>query len=422
MQKTHDDSFEDDVPENESIPSPQKEVDVEDEEVDVENEAGEEVGDDSHYAVGDYHITSSPADLIVDSICHQIEIGVIRIPRFQRAFVWDKKRASRFIESLALGLPVPQLFVLQTKLNQWEIIDGQQRLMSIFLFRKGVFPKKKCVVELHAKITDKSAGGAINTPGAFDDEENFGPFRLDLPKGDLDGLDFQSLEEKNKLSLKAVRIVVVKPDKANDRKAAYEIFSRLNTGGIKLSPQQVRLCVHESEFLAAVEDMNRNDNWRALLGGKMLSPTNKDSELILRSFALLDKGEKIVAGTAAMGAMPRFLDSFAGEMCDIGGAKIALASKLFRGFVKQCKGENERIFLGKESKKFSLPLFEAAFCASLKGRFSGNASALLGQVDFPGIYALREDDEFEQATRSHTTHPDRVKTRLDRAYALIKAI
>ena len=412
MQKTHDDFFEDDVPENESSHSPQKEVDV-------ENEAGEEIGDESHYAIGDYHITSSPVDMIVDSMCRQIEFGVIRIPRFQRAFVWDKGRASRFIESLALGLPVPQMFVFETKPNQWEIIDGQQRLMSIFLFWKGVFPKKKGVVELHTKITGKSAGGVINTPGAFDGE-NFGKFRLVLPGNNLNDLDFPSLDKKKQVSLKTVRMVVVKPEQPNDRKVAYEIFSRLNTGGIKLSPQQVRLCVHESKFLAAVEDMNQDDNWRALLGGKMLSPTKKDSEMILRSFALLDKGEIFVAG-AAMGAMPRLLDSFANEMRNIGDDKIALAGDLFHSFVKQCRDESEEIFLGK-SGKFSLPLFEAAFCASLKGRFSGNDSALLGQVDFPGIDKLRKDGDFEEATRSHTTHPDRVKTRLKSAYESIKAI
>ena len=410
MQKIHDDSFEDDVPENESSHSFQKDVDV-------EHEADEEVGDEFHYAIGDYRISSSPVDMIVDSICRQIERGVIRVPRFQRAFVWDKGRASRFIESLALGLPVPQVFVFETKPNQWEIIDGQQRLMSIFLFWKGVFPKKKGVVELHTKIT-KSAGGVIDTPGAFDGE-NFGKFRLVLP-GNLDGLDFHSLDEKMQLSLKTVRMVVIKPDQPNDRKAAHEIFSRLNTGGIKLSPQQVRLCVHESKFLVAVEDMNQDDNWRALLGGKMLSPTKKDSELILRSFALLAKGESFVAG-AKMGAMPKLLDSFANEMRDIGDDKIALASGLFRGFVKQCKDKDKRIFLG-DSGKFSLPLFEAAFCASLKGRFSGNASASLGQVDFSGIDALRKDSAFEEMTRSRTTHRDRVKTRLERAYALIKAI
>ena len=412
MQKIHDDSFEDDVPENESIHSPQKEVDV-------ENEAGEEIGKESNYPISDYRIAYSPVDPIVESICLQIERKVIRIPRFQRAFVWDRGRASRFIESLALGLPVPQIFVFETGPNRWEIVDGQQRLLSIYFFWKGMFPKKKGVVKLHTNIT-QSAGGAIGAPGTLGGEY-FGKFRLLLPEGDLNGLDFSSLDEKKQISLKTVRMVVIKPNQPKDRNVVYEIFSRLNTGGIKLSPQQVRLCVYESKFLVAVEDMNQDDNWRALLGDKMLSPTKKDSELILRFFALLAKGESFVAGDAAMGAMPRLLDSFANEMRDINDAKIALAGNLFRGFVKQCRDENEKIFLSKKGK-FSLPLFEAAFCASLKGRFSENASASLGQVDFSGIDELREDSAFKDMTRSHTTHSGRVKTRLDLAYQKIEAI
>ena len=411
MQKIHDDFFEDDVPESESIHSPQKEMDV-------ENEAGEEIGKESHYPISDYRITFSPVDMVVDSICIQIKREIIRIPPFQRVFVWDKGRASRFIESLALGLPVPQVFVFETKPNRWDIIDGQQRLLSIFYFWKGMFPKKKDVVGLHTKT--QNAEGVICAPGASDGDD-FVKFRLVLPGNNLNDLDFPSLDEKKQISLKTVRMVVIRPHQPGDHRAANEIFSRLNTGGIKLSPQQVRLCVYESEFLSAVEDMNHDKNWRALLGGKMLSPTKKDSELILRSFALLVKGENIVAGKSPMGSMPNFLDSFASEMRNISDAKIDLAGELFRGFVKQCRDENEEIFLS-ESGKFSLPLFEAAFCASLKGRFSGNASASLGRVDFSGIDALRKDNAFEKTTRSHTTHPDRVKTRLECAYRRIKAI
>ena len=411
MQKIHDDFFEDDVPENESIHSPQKEMDV-------ENEAGEEIGKESHYPISDYRITFSPVDMVVDSICIQIKREIIRIPPFQRVFVWDKGRASRFIESLALGLPVPQVFVFETKPNRWDIIDGQQRLLSIFYFWKGMFPKKKDVVGLHTKT--QNAEGVICAPGDFDGGD-FVKFRLVLPGNNLNGLDFPSLDEKKQISLKTVRMVVIRPHQPEDHRAASEIFSRLNTGGIKLSPQQVRLCVYESDFLSAVEDMNNDENWRALLGYKMSSPTKKDSEMILRSFAFLARGENIVAGKSKMGSMPNLLDSFANEMRGIGDAKIALAGKMFRGFVKQCKDKDERIFLG-GSKKFSLPLFEAAFCASLKGRFSRNDSASLGQVDFSGIDKLRKDDAFEKMTQSRTTHPDRVKIRLKRAYELIEAI
>lgn len=61
-----------------------------------------------------------------------IDRGAVRIPGFQRHFVWDLPRASRLIESLILGLPVPQLFLYEESRNRFLVIDGQQRLMSIY--------------------------------------------------------------------------------------------------------------------------------------------------------------------------------------------------------------------------------------------------------------------------------------------------
>ena len=63
------------------------------------------------------------------------------IPGFQRGYVWDKKKASRFIESLLLGLPVPQVFLFEKSRNDLWVIDGQQRLMSIYFFSEGRFPR-----------------------------------------------------------------------------------------------------------------------------------------------------------------------------------------------------------------------------------------------------------------------------------------
>ena len=64
------------------------------------------------------------------------------MPAFQRNYVWDRKRASRFIESLILGLPVPQIFLYQMDRNKYSVIDGQQRLLTIYFFVKQRFSKE----------------------------------------------------------------------------------------------------------------------------------------------------------------------------------------------------------------------------------------------------------------------------------------
>lgn len=75
-----------------------------------------------------YSITSYGVDYTVDRIVNRLGKNHIIIPEFQRQYVWDIKQASRFIESLILGLPVPGVFLSQEKdTNRMLVIDGQQR-------------------------------------------------------------------------------------------------------------------------------------------------------------------------------------------------------------------------------------------------------------------------------------------------------
>src|SRR5258708_438325 len=72
----------------------------------------------------EYDITSSPNDFNIRTIVDFIEAGPFQIPGFQRNYVWDRKRASKLIESLLIGLPVPQIFLYEEDRNQFLVIDG----------------------------------------------------------------------------------------------------------------------------------------------------------------------------------------------------------------------------------------------------------------------------------------------------------
>ena len=78
-----------------------------------------------------YDITSYGADFPVDGLMARLERGDIYIPQFQREFVWSKREASRFIESLLLGLPVPGIFLSRDSEGRLLVVDGQQRLSSL---------------------------------------------------------------------------------------------------------------------------------------------------------------------------------------------------------------------------------------------------------------------------------------------------
>ncbi|MGH9482645.1 MAG: DUF262 domain-containing protein, partial [Terriglobales bacterium] len=125
-----------------------------------------------------YEITSAPNDFNVATLYNFITSGVVKIPGFQRHYVWDLKRASKLIESLLLGLPIPQIFLYEAGRNSFLVIDGQQRLMSLYYFCEGRFPREEKRAELR-RVFDQE--GKI--PDSILQEDGyFQPFRLKLPR------------------------------------------------------------------------------------------------------------------------------------------------------------------------------------------------------------------------------------------------
>ena len=94
-------------------------------------DAAEKENDSIYFSVASYG-----ADYSVDVIISRLKKQQIKVPEFQRKYVWDIKKASRFIESLILGLPVPGIFLSRDdkSANQMLIVDGQQRLLSLQRF------------------------------------------------------------------------------------------------------------------------------------------------------------------------------------------------------------------------------------------------------------------------------------------------
>ena len=177
------------------------------------------------------------------------------VPEFQRQYVWSQTDASKFVESLLLGLPVPGIFLYkETDTSKHLVIDGQQRLKSLQKYLSGVFREKK--------------------------------FRLVGLKSKWNGLTYTELSEddRNRLDQAVVHATIFKQDTPTDNMdSVYEVFERINTGGMKLSPQEIRSCVAHGTFNALLFELNQDETWRELFG--KVSIRLKDIELILRFFA-----------------------------------------------------------------------------------------------------------------------------------------
>jgi len=97
--------------------------------------------EEQELVIDEYEIVASPNDFNISTIYNFIISGTVKIPGFQRNYVWDIKRASKLIESILMGLPIPQIFLYEQARNQFLVIDGQQRLMSIYYFIERRFPR-----------------------------------------------------------------------------------------------------------------------------------------------------------------------------------------------------------------------------------------------------------------------------------------
>src|SRR5260370_40069421 len=92
------------------------------------------VGDDDDFQIDEYDLTATPNDFNILTIFNFIQSGAVKIPGFQRNYVWDQCRASKLVDALITGLPVPQGFLYEKSRNKSLVIDGQQIVMYIYYF------------------------------------------------------------------------------------------------------------------------------------------------------------------------------------------------------------------------------------------------------------------------------------------------
>ena len=370
----------------------------------------------------DYDISVSPNDFNVSTLCNFLDKRVIVIPDFQRDFVWDKRKASRFIESVTVGLPVPELFLYQVERNKWWVVDGQQRLMSIYYFRRGRFPQPGATVNISRLLR----GGNEFSDEVWADNKSFSNFALDLSlrvpggnePGKLHGMSYKDIQDS--IEIKPLRAIVIRQHKPDGDNAAFEIFDRLNTGGAKLSAHQIRVCVYQSPFLRMVDDLNFIDGWRALYG-KHPEKNQRDAQTILRAFAMLSEEEKKEKKEKYESSMLRFLNNFCRKMQDLpeSDEHIAFLRELFKGFLRTCEG-SENMFR-REKGNFLFSLFDTVFVAALGNCFIERRMPQ-GKINAENVSQLAQNSDFAATIQRNTTSVANVQRRLALARKIISPL
>ncbi|EMI49792.1 hypothetical protein C405_09530 [Stenotrophomonas maltophilia AU12-09] len=211
-------------------------------------------------------VSTDSYDLSVGQLLSMFEAGEIEVPpEYQRQFVWDEVRESQLIESVLLGIPIPSLFMATNADSTWEIVDGVQRLGTIAHFSGRPDLLRKVIKNEPLKITGLDKLSALN-----------GQAIEDLPK------PLQLM-----FNTRPMRVTVLN-DKS-DQGVRFDLFERLNTGGISLTNQEIRNCVFRGPFN---EDLKRLSSHASFLSSvKIKSGDQRNGtleEFVLRFFAFFD--------------------------------------------------------------------------------------------------------------------------------------
>ena len=230
--------------------------------LELETESEVEVNEDDKRKLYVDKLDKSTSDLFRMIIEGELNLQ----PDYQRRFVWDKKTMSKFIESLLLSIPIPTIFLAENCDDTFEVIDGQQRLTTIFAFIKS---------KLGANEIEKL------------------PCNLqELEVLELNGLE--TLKQFNKKTYcnmhdmqrkfnnVSLPVVIIKKDSTEDIK--YDIFSRINSGSIKLNNQELLNVMYRGELIDSLNIASQKDIVDQLFGNRpVLKKRFGYQEILLRA-------------------------------------------------------------------------------------------------------------------------------------------
>jgi hypothetical protein len=205
-------------------------------------------------------------DVTIKQLLDMFEAGHVFVPpEYQRQFLWDEVRQSQLVESAFLGIPIPSLFMATNEDATWEVVDGVQRLGTLAHF--------------------------VGNPTLLEKVQRAAPLQISglekLPH--MNGMKFDDIPGPMQLMFTTRPIRVTVLNDKSDLSVRFDLFERLNTGGISLTDQEIRNCVYRGAFNDDLRECSRNENF---LSSIRLKPSDEKNgtkeELVLRFFAFLD--------------------------------------------------------------------------------------------------------------------------------------
>jgi hypothetical protein len=346
------------------------------------------------------------ADFDVSGLVRRLNDGDIVIPRFepdeasglsvegfQRQRVWTAARMEQLIESLLLGWPIPSIFLVLEPDQRYLVLDGQQRLITLQAFYSGFFPNGR-------------------------------EFKLKDVAEHLQNATYSTLnkESSRRLNNTFIQAIVIEPLGDDGRDSVYRLFGRLNSGGVILTAQEIRVALYRGPLINWIRDLNHNAAWRSLFGA--VHKQLKDHELILRVLAMRqvvaqidddwDDEKKLRA--VYKPPMSQFLNNFLQEHRNMDGVDQTDLGEAFSdacGLVLRVLGPDGLKFLGRLNAAHVDALLSVLMYLFENGMAPDDSQLQAGIID------LRSDDQYIEYVSRSTSHRDSVTGRL---YSVFNAL
>lgn len=226
-----------------------------------EKDKGADELDPDESEISERKLFTNPYDIVIDSLLNQISNGTLHLrpisdrPSFQRRYVWNNRLASKFIESILLSVPIPPCYLSQNEDFELDVIDGQQRIYSIYRFIDNQF-----------KLTG-----------------------LEVLK-ELNAFYFHNLPKllQRKLYTYTLRCVIITNESNPEIK--FDVFERLNSNTMPLNAQELRNCIYRGPLIDLLGELAGQEKWLNILNRKTPDKRMRGEELILRFFCFHIEG------------------------------------------------------------------------------------------------------------------------------------
>ena len=348
----------------------------------IQAEIDDDYSDDSLF-----NISSWGADLSFRELISMYEEDELVKPELQRKYVWDKVEASRFIESILLGLPVPSVFLAQSG-SQKLIVDGYQRIMTVYDYMRGIFSTDKKVFRL-------SNSDKINVRWR---NKAFAEL---------------STDDQRKIKSTTIHAIIFEQKKPeNDGTSLYQVFERINTSGRTLTPQEIRNCVYQGTFNTMLFELNENRTWRKLFGTEEADSRMRDLEYILRFFTM--KTDTILDSESRQISLKKALNDFMKTHKDDNPGNIQRFKNEFERTVQLVYDHiGKNAFRNYTRSKFSKKFHPAIFDAIMVAVFLIDQKGIkLTDIPVEKHIALLDNKGFRDATSKRTTDVENIRKRI----------